>query len=184
MKIILALLSVLAPLTLLAKDEIRIHGETWDSLTIPLKIVPIYLEIEDAAPARSAQIEMEVYVKGKLKRTISTGAMNKDEQEKSSSVKAAIYFRPVEGGKVDGTMVLAWRGMRVASPFTSTEEEIPMHGGQASGAFSGKLVVPGRSPIFYAVFGGKGGFAGAGDPQEVVRLNPESTVIIGYLKTE
>ncbi len=65
-------------------------------------------------------------------------------------------------------------------------EEVPPGGdGVGLRAVSAKLAVPGRSPIFQAMFGGKGGFVGADDPQEVIRLtHPESTVLIGYLKTE
>jgi hypothetical protein len=184
MKALLALLSLLAPLTLLAKEEIQVKGAEWDSLAIPLKIMPIYVEIENATPVRSVEIEMEVYVKGELKRTIAPGKLGKERDLPTASVKAAIYFRPAEGGKVDGTVVMTWHGMRMVAPFTSTEEEMPVGGGQASGAFSTKLAVPGRSPIFKAMFGGRGGFVGADDPQEVIRLNPQSTVIIGYLKTE
>ncbi len=189
MKALLALLILLSPLTLLAKEEVRITQEAWDSLAIPLRIVPIYVEIENATPVRSVQIEMEVYVKGVLKRTITTGGLSsgggsEDGQPGPASLKAAIYFRPTDGGKVDGMTVVTWHGMVMSAPFTAKEEEIPMHGGQGSGAFSGKLAVPGRSPIFKAMFGGRGGFTGSDDPQEVIRLNPESTVIIGYLKTE
>ncbi|OJV15380.1 MAG: hypothetical protein BGO12_21795 [Verrucomicrobia bacterium 61-8] len=175
---------MLAPLTLLAREEIQVKGAAWDSLAIPLKVVPIYLDIENATPVRSVEIEMEVYVKGELKRTIILGKLGQEKDLPSASVQAAIYFRPAEGGKVDGTVVMTWHGMRMVAPFTSTEEEIPMHGAQGMGAFSGKLAVPGRSPIFKAMFGGRGGLTGADDPQEVIRLNPESTVIIGYLKTE
>lgn len=184
MKALLALLSLLAPLTLLAKEEIQVKGAEWDSLAIPLKIMPIYVEIENATPVRSVQIEMDVYVKGELKRTISLGKLGNESDPAPASVKAAIYFPPAEGGKVDGTVVMTWHGMRMVAPFTATEAEMPVRGGQASGAFSAKLTVPGRSPIFKAMFGGRGGFVGADDPQEVIRLNPESTVIIGYLKTE
>lgn len=184
MKALLALLSLLAPLTVLAEREIQVKGAEWDSLAIPLKIMPIYVEIENATLVRSVQIEMDVYVKGELKRTISLGKLGNERDPAPASVKAAIYFPPAEGGKVDGTVVMTWHGMRMVAPFTATEEEMPVRGGQASGAFSAKLAVPGRSPIFQAMFGGKGGFVGADDPQEVIRLNPESTVLIGYLKTE
>lgn len=184
MKTLLVLLSLLAPLALFAKEEIEFKGAEWDSLALPLKIVPFYVEIENASPVTGVEIEMEVYVKGELKRTISTGKLSSTDKPAPASVKAAIYFRPTEGGKVDGMTVLTWRGMRIASPFTATEEEIPMRGGQGSGAFSRKIAAPGRTPIFKAMFGGRGGIVGADDPQEVIRRNPESTVIIGYLKTE
>lgn len=189
MKVLLVLLGLLAPLTLIAREEIQITGAAWDSLAIPLKIVPIYVDIENATPVRSMQIEMEVYGKGELKRTITTGGLSsggeKDGgQPAPASLKAAIYFRPADGGKIDGTTVITWGGMVISAPFTATEEEIPITGGSGRGAFSAKLAVPGRSPIFYAICGGKGSFVGSPDPQELVRRNPESTVIIGYLKTE
>lgn len=184
MKSLLVLLSLLAPLALFAKEEIEFKGAEWDSLALPLKIVPFYVEIENASPVTGVEIEMDVYVKGELKRTISTGKLSSTDKPAPASVKAAFYFRPMEGGKIDGTTVLTWRGMFITAPFTATEEEIPMHGGKGSGAFSRKLVVPGRSPIFKAMFGGRGGFSGSDNPQEVVRGNPESTIIIGYLKTE
>lgn len=189
MKVLLALLGLLAPLTLVAREEVQITGAAWDSLAIPLRIVPIYVDVENATPVRSVQIEMEVYGKGELKRTITTGGLSSGSEKDGgqpapASLKAAIYFRPGEGGNVDGMTVVTWHGMYISAPFTAKQEEIPFTGGSGSGAFSAKLAVPGRSPIFKAIFGGSGGFVGSDDPQEVVRLNPESTVIIGYLKTE
>ncbi len=48
------------------------HGT---ACAIPLRIVPIYVDRE-CHPVRRVQIEMEVYVKGELKRTITTGGLS------------------------------------------------------------------------------------------------------------
>jgi hypothetical protein len=182
MKALIAALSVLLPAIVVA-DEVRFRSAEWDSLAVPLKITPFYVEVESPKAAKSVSIEMDVFVKGSFTRTISAAGLSRAEEPRPLALKAAIYFMPPQGGKIDGTVLLEWSGSRSVGKFEATEQELPLLKGMGSAEASSAINTPGRTPLFVIVAGGDG-VTMAADPLDAPKRNPTSTVLIGYLKTE
>jgi hypothetical protein len=89
----------------------------------------------------------------------------------------------IDGGKLEGTVVIEWNGSRGTSKFEASEEELPIAKGSGSGSIEQSIKTAGRVPVFRIV-AGEGGVTFPSDPIETAKSNPNSTVIIGYIKTE
>jgi hypothetical protein len=163
--------------------EITFKGASWDSLAIPLRITPFYIQIDHPASVTSVSIEMEMFIDRKLKKTISSGGLTRTDKAVPLKVNAAIYFMPPRNGEVESSLVIDWGGSSGVSRTKISESEFPISKGVASGAITEEIKIPGRTPIF-RIMVGDGGFTFPADPLETPQGNPGSTVFIGYLKTK
>jgi hypothetical protein len=182
MKTIIAALT-LALSSSLPAQEILFKSAQWDNLAIPLQITPFYLQIKSPTLVTAVSLEMDMYIKGEFTRTIASGGFRWDAKPAPMNVNSAIYFKPIDGGKLEGTVVIEWNGSRVTSKFEASEEELPIAKGSGSGSIEQSIKTAGRVPVFRIV-AGEGGVTFPSDPIETAKSNPNSTVIIGYIKTE
>ncbi len=175
--------STLALTSSLPAQEISFKGAHWDNLAIPLQITPFYLQIKSPTPVKAVSLEMDMYIKGVFTRTIASGGLRWDEKPAPMNVNSAIYFKPIDGGNIEGTVVIEWNGSSGTSKFEVSEKELPISKGTGSGSIEQKLQSAGRVPVFRIV-AGEGGVTFPADPSDTAKSNPNSTVIIGYIKTE
>jgi hypothetical protein len=182
MKHLIPLLFFTTSLSLIA-GESSFKGAAWDSLAIPLKITPFYVQIDHTASVKSVTIEMDMFINGEFKRTISSGGLTRADKAAPLKLNAAIYFMPPKNGEVESSLVIDWSGSSGTSRNTISESDLPISKGVASGPITEEIKIPGRTPLFRIMVGDKG-FTFPADPLETSKENPGSTVLIGYLKVE
>ncbi len=167
----------------LPASEPALRTASWDSLAIPLEIAPLYLQISSEALAKSVSIELDLYVKGEFKRTISSGGLSWTDKTVPLAINAAIYLMPSEEGESKMVMVLEWDGARGVSRASFPQADFPFAMGMASGETGEPIHVPGRIPVFRAIAGGQG-YRLPKHAMDTPKENPEASVLIGYLKVE
>lgn len=182
MKPLLATLLFATAVPLMA-GESTFKGPSWDNLAIPLKITPFYIQIDHPTPVTSIEIEMDMFINGEFKRTISTGGLTRTTKPSPLNVNAAIYFMPPDSGEIEFNAMVSWNDSSGFSRLQIKESELPITKGVGSGAITEKIKIPGRTPIFRIIVGDKG-FTFPEDPFDTPKENPETTVLIGYLKAE
>jgi hypothetical protein len=183
MKAILAAL-FLSIATPIMADEIRFETAPWDSLAIPLGINAYYLHIDSPAVAKSARVEMDLYVKGKFVRTIVL-TDSSFEKPQSVQLKVAIYFKPSQADEIPGVSVMTWGQTTTVGHFEMTKSEWPLdRGAMGCSGRAGKIISPDRTPVFWILAGGVGGVTSDGPIPDFIKANPEASILVGYLKTE
>ena len=187
---ILAFSFVLAS-TCVASEPIKFTGASWDNLAIPLGITPFYLNIDSPIKVKSVAIEMDLYIKGKFVRTISSGGMSTLNGRKPLKANCAIYFDSSKDEKnVKGTMVAQWEGLMDSTGwFDIPSSEFPIKKGNGSSALISKLESVGRFPVFCIAVDTSGpgenkSYTSFEKADDIVKNNPRSSIIIGYLKLE
>ncbi len=76
-------------------DEIKIRGAAWDDLSQALGIIPFYIEIQSATPAKKLGLKLEIYQEGKLVKTLQNTFVT-GQHAKPINLKSALFFRPSE----------------------------------------------------------------------------------------
>jgi hypothetical protein len=182
MKTLIATLTLVLTSSLFAQ-EVSFRSAEWDNLAIPLQITPFYLQIESSSQVTEVLLEMDMYIKGEFIRTISSGGLQWKEKPAPLKVNSAIYFKQTDGEKLEGTVVIEWNGSKGISKFEVSENELPIRKGSGSEIIEGQIQSPARTPIF-RIIAGEGGVTFPADPTDTAKSNPNSTVLIGYIKTE
>lgn len=166
-------------------DEVTFKGAEWDSLAIPLKIQPFYVNIDSPTVANGVLVEMDIYSKGTLDQTLHLSNFSRGQDEKFPlDMNMAIHFMPSEEDVLEGSFVLQWGGARGTNTFSTTVSEMDSRSGWGWGTFPTRIKPGERTPIFGIVIVQDGNMSFSHEPHKIPDLNPNSTVLIGYIKTE
>jgi hypothetical protein len=181
-KVRLIILSLLISATCLAQ-EIKFTHTPWDSLAIPLGIQAYYLTVDSSTKGGSVALELDLYIKGRFIRTISPVESMSVGDTKPLKANFALYLDTKNKEKIQVTCVvdLPDQSMRV-NKFDLLPWEFPKHGSAALG-YNTKIAASGRTPVFILEAGGNS-FKVATVAEDAPKENPNSSIIIAYLKTQ
>jgi hypothetical protein len=184
MKILLPLLMICSSPLLTAQD-INFKGAAWDSLAPTLNITPFYLTIKKPLEVKSVSVEIDLYVKGALVKTFSSGGFSGADKA-PLQLNHALHFMPPKDGTISVTTSLDWGGSQSRTSFSiseSTLDGIQFLKGFGCSAMTSEFDKPGRWPVFN-IISGTNSFINHVTVPELIRANPDSIVLIGYVKAE
>jgi hypothetical protein len=181
-KVRLIILSLLISATCLAQ-EIKFTHTPWDSLAIPLGIQAYYLTVDSSNKGGSVALELDLYIKGRFIRTISPVESMSVGDTKPLKANFALYLDTKNKEKIQVTCVVDLPDQRMtAKKFDLLPWEFPKHGSAALG-YNTKIAASGRTPVFILEAGGNS-FKVATVAEDAPKENPNSSIIIAYLKTQ